>query len=371
MIDRLRTTLASFLAYFVMASMITLAGLVSGAFADAAGLAITDATARFSWYGIGVLAGSVLALFALDRLSPARAFQLVSLGVLAASVAIALSASAATLGPLLATTGGFAGVGVAAAAWTISASYAPRLRASMLLVTDLCFSAAGVVLGTAVPWLLASADRWSTAYLVVSAAALVQLVLVLGARFPERSGSDAGASGALPAGTVAAGAALLCYTFAQGSLMLWLPQLATTVYGADGATGGALVGRYWSGMASVGLFVATATGAALDALTRLLFALGLANSGLLKLTLAWASSWVSAPPPRLLSVLLFAATTGTALAPALSARWVDAFGIVAAPQLSAMAAAAMLAGLGLAALRSRTARARLEAPEADPEPDTP
>ena len=57
MIDRLRTTVASFLAYFVMASMITLAGLVSGAFADAAGLAITDATARFSWYGIGVLVG--------------------------------------------------------------------------------------------------------------------------------------------------------------------------------------------------------------------------------------------------------------------------------------------------------------------------
>ena len=121
--NRQRITLACFLAYFVMSSMLAPIGIISTPLAGHYGLTVSAMTEQFSALPLGILVGAIAALFLPTR----RAFRLVFAGrLLALSV---LLVSRAWLRPLqlftlaLGGVGVGCGIGLAAAATTFSRLY--------------------------------------------------------------------------------------------------------------------------------------------------------------------------------------------------------------------------------------------------------
>ncbi|HSG91069.1 MAG TPA: MFS transporter TsgA [Pseudomonadales bacterium] len=369
-----RITASSFLAYFAMSGMLSQAGLVTRAMADHFDRPLTDVTALFSFYGTGILIGSAIAVAILDRLRTAQVVRATTAGFAAALVLLWWTDSWIGFRWWLAAAGVLAGIGLSAAAFVITATYAPRWRASMLIATDLCFSFAGVFMSLAVAALLAAGALWSSGYLLVAAAAVLNLALALGSRFPDPPAITQHARPTLPIVVWLCGIGLLGYTFAQMTLMIWLPSHLVDALGADLSAGGAAIGSYWTGMAigqaavfflvlvlplrltlglllvaSLALTLALPTLTDAGTVTALVFALGIANSGQLKLIISWASLAMSDPPPRLLSVLLLCATTGTAASPALSA-WIVEFGGTGAALVAAACGNGLLILMVVAAM---------------------
>ena len=62
MMNKIRLTLISFLAYFIMSGMLSPIGIILGPMADHFEQPIKVISAQFSWLTMGILVGSVLAL---------------------------------------------------------------------------------------------------------------------------------------------------------------------------------------------------------------------------------------------------------------------------------------------------------------------
>ena len=62
MMNKIRLTLISFLAYLIMSGMLSPIGIILGPMADHSEQPITVISAQFSWLTMGILVGSVLAL---------------------------------------------------------------------------------------------------------------------------------------------------------------------------------------------------------------------------------------------------------------------------------------------------------------------
>ncbi|MEM7452070.1 MAG: hypothetical protein AAF350_11605, partial [Pseudomonadota bacterium] len=78
---------------------------------------------------------------------------------------------------------------------------------------------------------------------------------------------------------------------------------------------------------------------------------GVANLGLLKVVLSFATELVAVPPPRLVSLLLLGATSGTAVAPKLSSTVVEMSNTATVLQFGVGCYAAMALLFYAAALR--------------------
>ncbi|MEM1231118.1 MAG: MFS transporter [Pseudomonadota bacterium] len=362
---RVRAALACFLAYAVMSGMLAPLGIISAPLASYLGVDIATATAGFSWLTLGVLGGAVLALWLLSALPLRALLVLVYAAIAGLLLSLALAESATAIGARLALVGVLCGLGLPGAAHVIATTFAAERRTSLLVLTDGAFSMAGVVAGAIASRALAAALPWYQVYLAVAAAAAAAAVLFATLPRPEALRAEAiAAVDASTATDVEAGqaqswpvaawwliAALAAYTLGQSSLLLWLPQHATTL-GASLEEGGALVGRYWSGMFAAQIVVAlvvlrlgerrllgaaalgTAAGAALlltgasaDALLWLVPLWGFANLALLKIVIGFSVSVTQVTSPRLISALLLGATTGTACGPALSSAVVRMGGI--------------------------------------------
>ena len=143
--------------------------------------------------------------------------------------------------------------------------------------------------------------------------------------------------------------ALLIYLTGQNFILMWLPSYAQQVISMSASDAGSLISNFWAGMlggqliaAAILIKAATRTIALLAAILTafstmplwlvdqpaympyLSFCWGFVTLGLLKLILSLATEMVAVPSPRLVSVLLMAATTGTAISPSLSSALVAA-----------------------------------------------
>ena len=137
--------------------------------------------------------------------------------------------------------------------------------------------------------------------------------------------------------------ALLIYLTGQNFILIWLPSYAEQAIAMSTSDAGGLISNFWAGMLGGQLIAAailikadtrtmTLLAAILAALSTiplwsinnptympyLTFCWGFVTLGLLKLILSLATEMVAVPSPRLVSVLLMAATTGTAISPSLS-----------------------------------------------------
>ncbi|MEM6818728.1 MAG: MFS transporter TsgA [Pseudomonadota bacterium] len=352
--DRQRVTLACFLAYFVMSAMLAPIGIVSTPLAAHFGVTISEITNAFSALTQGILVGAVIALSFSTR-TPLRAVFIV-LFVVMSGVLLFIS----TLPGLgwfqsaLLIIGIGCGLGLAAAAATISAAYEGNQRASALVATDGCFSVAGILIPAYATYSLRESLPVGSVYGIVAGIAALIVLLAIVSRFPHAPTTSAGqasASDKWPPAAWLGIAALTTYTLGQYAILWWLPPHLDARWGIEVASGGILVGRFWTGMfvaqivvtiavLRVGTFRLLGIAALLTAVgsiplwstgdMRLLPVLallwGIANLGLLKLALTFVTLQFEAPSPRLVSCVLLGATLGTAISPFVSSRIVESAG---------------------------------------------
>ena len=360
-----------------MSGMLSPIGIVLPPLAEYLGRTPAEVAPLFSWLTLGIFVGSALALVVFDLMAPRWWMLLLYLAIAASLVALRLSEQLWVLRISLGIVGTACGIGLAAAASTIAALYAEDRRASMLVITDGSFSVAGIVVSTLAVSFVAAALHWASAYLVVAVVAVLICVLVISAGFPAHHPGNphGGAPSPWPAPVWLCVFALFLYTLGQYSLLWWLPTYLETTLGAARDDAGVVVARFWSGMFIAQLLVAwwvlrigarrlvlLSVGGAflgslplwnvttLEFLPWLALVWGVANLGLLKVVIAFATLAVEHPTPRLVAALLFGATSGTAISPVVtgalaevaSARGVLQFGSLCYFILAVLVAAAWL-----------------------------
>lgn len=345
-----RITLVSFLAYFTMSGMLAPIGIISGPMAETFNLPLTEITAGFSWLTFGILAGAVSALFLFNWVQLKQLMLILYALVAASIIALFFQTKSTFIWPLLGLIGLCAGTGLAGAALIISRTYDDDQRASMLVITDGCFSLAGIVCSWIAIYLVSRHFHWSGSYQFVALIVGIMLFLLFLSRLPDTKvepGSKS-TSEPWPLGVWVCVAALFLFTLGQNSILWWLPTYAEQFLNAPRDQAGSLVSQFWSGAFAAQLFVAwwvlkigvqklviiaalsTATGSVfmwtysnMDGLVILALLWGFANLGLFKLTLSLATQMLKVPSARLVSGLLLGASLGTAVSPWLTSQIVE------------------------------------------------
>lgn len=351
--NAVRITLVSFLTYFLLSAMLAPIGILTGPIAEHFGRPITEVTAQFGWLTGGNLVGALIALIIFDFF-PLRwifvfVYGAIAIALASLSVIETLESSRWVLG----LTGIGSGIGLAGAAITISRTYEDDTRASMLVITDGCFSVAGFGFATLATYLIGLGLFWSTTYQMVALIAAVIFFLALTSSMPETR-LDKSANAHLkpwPPSVWLCVASLFLYTLGQYSVLFWLPNYAETRLSAAPDMARGLVGQFWLGMFFAQVFVAwwvlkigvnrlimiAATSTLLcslplwlvqstDMLTWLALFWGFANLSMLKAILSLATQMVPVASSRLVSLLLLGATTGTAISPFVTSQvvnWTD------------------------------------------------
>jgi len=334
------------------------------------GVSVPEIINGFGWLTYGLLLGAVLAIYVVGRL-PLRLVQLcMFVGVAAALLTLRAIEELLVVKLLLGVTGTCLGIGLAGAAATIAGTFVGDRRASMLVITDAFFSIAGWVCAALTLRFIGQSLHWSAGYVVVAFVALVVVMLAAVSEFPahERSTArspvqtDSSTSTAMeywPVGVWLCVGALCLYTLGQYAMLWWLPQHLQISQDAAAQDAGLVVGRFWAGMFAAQLFVSrwvlkvgvqklvlvACSSAFLSSLPLWwvvdlslipwLGALwGFGNLAFLKIGLSFATELLSAPSPRLVSALLFGATSGTAISPFVTSNIVSSHGTLAVLQFS-------------------------------------
>ena len=362
--NSVRVTLACFLAYFIMSGMLAPIGIILPPLADYLGQPVEAVAPLFSWLTLGILVGSALALVAFDLLG-IRHWLLIIYVLIAGSLLLLRATDALLVIQLaLGVVGVGCGIGLAGAASTIAQLYAEDKRASMLVITDASFSVAGIAISALAVALVAAGLHWASPYLAVAAVAVLLLALVAASSFPsyraEASLSEVDPTH-WPLPVWLCIAALFLFTLGQYSLLWWLPTHLETALNVPRESAGEVVARFWTGMLLAQFLVAwwvfrigarnlvllSVSGAFLGSiplwlvtdiqiLPWLSLAWGLANLGLLKVVIAFATLTVNRPSPRLVAALLFGATSGTAVSPVVTSAVASFAGARAVLQFGSM-----------------------------------
>ena len=379
-------TIACFLTYFAMSGMLAPIGLISKPLSQVLNQSVPEVTQQFSWLTFGILVGAGLALVVVNSVTLKR--LMVGLYAVSTTALVSLALHNQALGFWLAlfVVGTCFGIGLAAAATAMTRLYTDARRASALVITDSCFSIAGFVIAGLAVRFVAAEMHWASAYLVVAGVCGLIMLISLLARFPAapsaQSRDDAETGAAWPKGVWFCIAALFLYTLGQNAMLWWLPNYLSEVRGAPADQAGAVVGRFWNGMFLTQLFVAWFVFKAgvprlvlVGAVTTLIgslplwlvydpqvsawlaFAWGVANLGMLKMTLSYGTQLARIPSGAVVSALLFGSTSGTAVSPFVTGQIAALGGYLAVLQFSSLCYLGLLVLILLARRADRTALA--------------
>ena len=358
--NRARLTLSCFLAYFALSGTLAPIGILAEPAAHVLGATLAEVVRALGYFSIGTLTGAVAALWVLPRFRLRR--LMISTYVLATGCLFALGALAshlAVISGLLLVVGICLGIGLAQGALMISRLFDDDQRASMLVATDASFSLAGFLMASLSVYLLASNADWYSVYLVIGGVTVAIVFLVRGGDFSQVEAFDEAAAEpmlervrwATPVWLLMT--ALFFYTLGQTTLLTWLPAFGASDLGLTPSLAGGLVGNYWLGMfigqlltvgivlrlgvsrmVVVGALGCFSLSVALiylpdEMIQKQFVALlwGIANFGLLKCIISKASESFRIVPATLVSMMLLAASVGTALSPVLSSRIVESGGL--------------------------------------------
>jgi fucose permease len=359
--DTGRITLGGFLAYFVMSAIISPLGVISAPIATYYDISTATATATFTYLTTGILIGTLVAIFIFDFV---RLKQVVIGGVILI-VACIYAIYAIRIFSVFAVSLGLIGIGcgieLSAAAVVISKSYAEKMRASMLLLTDSFYSIAGVLSTVLAGWFVAREYHWSSAYLLATLASVVIVGLALSSKYPDTkvdAEKSTLATENWPISVHLVGVAMLVYLIGFVSIYSWVPNYVQEAFGASVESSGIVVSRFFLGMiigqlvmfflvlkfplrnliiiyAILATLITTSlwlVGTA-DHLQLAMLTLGLATGGLFKTVLTFGTTIVNDPSPKMVSYLIFHAGLGTAVAPFISSLIVESWDMSAALQL--------------------------------------
>jgi TsgA-like MFS transporter len=347
-------TPVSFACYFVMSAMLAPMGILAPEMALHFGLPVTEITRTFGALTFGNLIGAACATAVLTIWNLRSIFiaTYATLGI--ALLLLGLADQLLSVGAILAVVGFGCGVGLAAAAVLITLRFSASKKASMLILTDACFSIAGFLLSWIATTLIYFQFGWAVAYQLVG---VICLAIVFASSVSDFSNVEQGpdqdsvAIKTWPVNARWLGASLFLYTLGQYSFLLWLPTFALDVHNAGPILSGGLVAQFWFGMFAAQLFtswwvfrigterlvsLASATiflgslfllfAPSAEVLPIFAFAWGFLNFSFLKAAISLASENFAAHPANFIAVLLLCATAGTAVSPLITSDLANAFG---------------------------------------------
>ena len=360
----------AFFSYMIMSGLLTPIGVIIGPLAAELGISVASAASSFSYLTGGTLLGTMAAMWGYSRYPLGRILQFnygfMSLVILTLVIFPLVSITQLIL--LLIALGFCCGLGLSGGAVILSSTFADeRHRASAFLATDCSFSLAGYLFPALISMLLLMGLSWKIGYASVGLIATLVIASTLLLRFPSpHVCADESAEPIslliatkrilTPRVTIIA-LALCVYLITQTSFTTWSPQYLQQHFNLPAHIAGQAVSNYW-GASAFGLLTATFLVTRLPVRAILLvvltiaislsgflmltqnpkhfltatLALGFFTSCIFKISISVGSQQIQQSPPVLVTFLLCCATTGSTLAPALSAAIVSQFGIVSAMQ---------------------------------------
>ena len=373
----------SFACYFVMSAMLAPMGILAPEMAAYFDRPVTEITRTFGALTIGNLVGAACATVVLTiwNLRSILVSTYATLGIL-----LLLLGSIDELqyvGMVLGVVGFGCGIGLAAAAVLITLRFSASKKASMLILTDACFSIAGFLLSWIATTLIYFKFGWAAAYQLVGLVCVAILLASYGSDFSFVNQSKSSAPIALkswPTNARWIGFSLFLYTLGQQSFLLWLPTFASNFHNAGPILSGGLVAQFWFGMfaaqlftswwvfrigtkrlvslASVTIFLGSLSlvlAPSAEALPLFAFAWGFLNFSFLKAAISLASENFTDHPANFIAVLLLCATAGTAVSPIITSALVDVFGAIGSLFFGSICYAALAIAVFLARFQKKTA----------------
>jgi MFS transporter, TsgA protein len=353
--NRIKIVLISILASFVISGFLNPIGLISGAVADAYGMTVTEAVARFGYFTMGVFAGYILSFYVFDFLK-LKSVVVVGYVLIAASVAaVYILDSTAALVAGLFMIGVLASIQVCGASTLVSRVWHGKPRQTVLMAQDAMFNGGGIVFTALTTWFLAADMHWASTYAVV--AVIVLLVATTAAttdiKAAQNGGDESRAETNWNLGILAVGGSVLLFMTAKISIFIWAPQYVGQAFGATieqsgrllsnvftGAFFGSLVGTYIVSRVRIEFFLIGMLSIGASGLWLMLHASDLASAlttgyivgasvgATFNGYMAFGLSFVKVPTHKNVAYVLLAGGIGSAIAPWFSSQVVETTGAV-------------------------------------------
>lgn len=362
--NRIKIILICIFASFVISGFLNPIGLISGPVADAYGISVTEAVARFGYFTIGVFVGYVLSFYVFDymKLKTVVVFGYVLIALSVAAVYTVHSSIALIVCLFL--IGVFASIQVCAASTLVSRIWSGKPRQTVLMAQDAMFNGGGIVFTALTTWFLASNYHWASTYAVVAVVVLVIAVIAASTDIGEvrNGGDEPRVETSWNVGIFAVGGSVLLFMTAKISIFIWAPQYAEQAFGAaieqsgrlltnvfTGAFFGSLAGTYIVSRIRIEFFLIAmlsigATGlwlmlSASDLATVLTTAyiVGASVGATFNGYMAFGLSFVETPTHKNVAYVLLAGGIGSAIAPWFSSRVVEMTGEVRAALVACLA----------------------------------
>jgi len=386
--NRIKIVLICIFASFVISGFLNPIGLISGPVADAYGISVTDAVARFGYFTIGVFVGYILSFYVFDYLK-LKTVVVVGYVLIAISVAAVYTLhSSIALIACLFLIGVFASIQVCGASTLVSRIWNGKPRQTVLMAQDAMFNGGGIIFTALTTWFLASNYHWASTYAVVAVVVLLIAAIAATTDISEtgKGGDEPQAATSWNVGIFAVGGSVLLFMTAKISIFIWAPQYAEQAFGAaieqsgrlltnvfTGAFFGSLAGTYIVSRIRIEFFLIAmlsigATGlwlmlSASDLATVLTTAyiVGASVGATFNGYMAFGLSFVETPTHKNVAYVLLAGGIGSAIAPWFSSQVVEMTGEVRAALVACLAIqlVVLLSVLLLAVFGRRRAHAQV------------
>ena len=362
--NRVKIVLICIFASFVISGFLNPIGLISGAVADAYGMTVTDAVARFGYFTIGVFVGYILSFYVFDYLKLKSIVVVGYVLIAAAVVALYTLTTGISLVLFLFLIGVLASIQVCGASTLVSRIWTEKPRQTVLMAQDAMFNGGGIIFTAMTTWFLASNYHWATTYAVV--AVIVLLIAAIAATTnigeSESGRDDTPVVTRWNIGIFAVGGSVLLFMTAKISIFIWAPQYAAQAFGAGieqsgrlltnvftGAFFGSLAGTYIVSRIRIEFFLILmlsigATGlwlmlSASDLATVLMtgYVVGASVGATFNGYMAFGLSFVKTPTHKNVAYILLAGGIGSAVAPWFSSQVVEMTGAVRDALLACLA----------------------------------
>lgn len=258
--QRIKIVLICMAAPFIISGLLNPIGLIGGSVAEAYGLSVTAAVARFGFFTGGAFVGYVLSFFVYDYFKVKSVIVSNYLLVIAAIVCLYYFQNLLVLTLSLFVVGVAISTQICGASSLVGWTWAGRTRQSMLIAQDAMFNAGGIIFSATTTAFLSRGMHWGSTYLLVAGLALLAAILAVVTRIEQHDaqGNEVGTETSWNIGILVVGICVLFFMVAKISIFIWVPQYLEQTFNADIVQGGRMMQNIFVGALAgslVGTFV--------------------------------------------------------------------------------------------------------------------
>jgi len=243
---------AAVLCYSIMAGLLSQIGVLAEPMAAHFSVPVTVLVSMFSYLTGGIFVGVFLSLV-IFRIVPLKVVIMVCCIIVISAAGLSSIFHSLTVLPFIFTLFGAAGgVGMSAGAITISNSFAPQSRSSMLVGADLFYSSGGFLIVSLSTFFATAGYAWYSGYFAVAGISVIVFCFALFAQFPSNQLSEDNQeivdeeSLCWGLDIFLVGLGMLLYIFGQNVFIIWAPSYLAEAFGTSAEQAGAIVSRYWA-----------------------------------------------------------------------------------------------------------------------------